>query len=222
MDSFRRRIAAVRDEDWYTLEWAPRREFYRNAFYTLSFNQISGDYVEFGCGTRSLILAYQASRRAGRNCKLWGFDTFDGLPNQRRKEDDHPRWIAGTMKTPIEGLRQSARWYGLREGMDYVLVEGLYERTLKLNQIPCDISLAYVDCDLYSSTREALEFLGPRFKIGMIIAFDDYFCYSSHQVSGERRAAVEVFEKSEEWNFVPYIQFGWFGMSFVVEKRNLL
>jgi hypothetical protein len=44
---------------------------------------------------------------------------------------------------------------------------------------------------MYSSTRTVLSFLESRLKHGMIVAFDDYFCWSSTQISGERRAFVE-------------------------------
>jgi O-methyltransferase len=53
------------------------------------------------------------------------------------------------------------------------------------------VALACVDCDMYSSTRTVLSFLESRLKHGMIVAFDDYFCWSSTQISGERRAFVE-------------------------------
>ena len=51
--------------------------------------------------------------------------------------------------------------------------------------------MAYIDCNLYSSTVTVLEFLAPRLKHGMIVAFDDYFCWSPTQVSGERFALHE-------------------------------
>ena len=56
----------------------------------------------------------------------------------------------------------------------------------------------------------------------MIIAFDDYFCWSATQVSGERRAMLEFFGGHEKWQLVPFIQFGWHGQSFVVEDKALL
>ena len=87
---------------------------------------------------------------------------------------------------------------------------------------PANIALAYVDCDLYSSTMSVLEFLEPRLKHGMIVAFDDYFCWSSGQLSGERRAMLEVFDAHARWHLEPYVQFGWHGQSFVVENRELL
>jgi hypothetical protein len=54
----------------------------------------------------------------------------------------------------------------------------------------------------------------------MILAFDDYYCYSQTQPSGERLAAAECFAGDPVWRLLPYVQFGWHGMSFVVEARN--
>ena len=61
------------------------------------------------------------------------------------------------------------------------------------------------------------KFLLPRLKHGMIIAYDDYFCWSATQLSGERRAQLEFFSRDPRWELVPFIQFGWHGQSFVVE-----
>ena len=59
---------------------------------------------------------------------------------------------------------------------------------------PANIALAFIDCDMYSSTRSVLGFLMPRLKHGMIIAFDDYFCWIRRpQPSGERRAMLDFF-----------------------------
>ena len=69
--------------------------------------------------------------------------------------------------------------------------------------------------------KPSLEFLMPRLKHGMIIAFDDYYCWSSTQVSGERKASSEFFQDNEYWALLPFVQYGWGGMSFVVEDRKL-
>src|SRR3990172_686053 len=59
----------------------PVREFYFRAFKALSVNQISGDYAEFGVyRAGKWTLAYRYSRLVGYPCKLWGFDSFEGLP----------------------------------------------------------------------------------------------------------------------------------------------
>ena len=203
-----------------------RQEFFMRAFYALSFNKIDGDYVEFGChGGVTFALAYHASRRIGYRCKLWGFDSFLGLPAQKVPEDEHPRWIQGTMHTELNDFHNICRKNDIPRSA-YEVVPGYYDETLVSQDssvnLPLNICMAYVDCDLYSSALAVLRFLLPRLKHGMILAFDDYYCWSSTQVSGERRACTEVFANNVDWRLVPYIQYGWHGMSFVTEKKRLL
>jgi hypothetical protein len=52
----------------------------------------------------------------------------------------------------------------------------------------------------------------------MILAFDDYYCYSSTRPSGERLAFEEFVSRNPRWQFLPYVQFGWHGLSFIVES----
>jgi hypothetical protein len=56
----------------------------------------------------------------------------------------------------------------------------------------------------------------------MIIAFDDYYCWSPTQLSGERAAAHEFLRDHPQWNFYPYKEIHWAGCSFVVENADLL
>jgi O-methyltransferase len=204
-----------------------RREFMRRAFTAFSFNGISGDYAEFGCcGGMTFKLAYQESRKRGFNCKLWAFDSFCGLPPQVVPEDQHPNWIEGTMKTSLEGFTAICRKNLIPES-EYCIVAGFYRDTIGTIEprdphFPVDISLAYIDCDLYSSTKIVLNFLSGRLKHGMIVALDDYFCYSRTALSGERKALMEYSSTDQRFHFSPYIQFGWHGMSFIVEDKNLL
>ena len=68
-----------------------RKEFFYNAFKLLKFNEIDGDYVEFGCcGAMTFALAHHENVRHGNNAKLWAFDSFQGLPEQKSSKDSHP------------------------------------------------------------------------------------------------------------------------------------
>jgi hypothetical protein len=71
---------------------------------------------------------------------------------------------------------------------------------------------------MYMSTVSVLEFLAPRLKHGMIVAFDDYFCYSPKHVSGERAALHEFLEANPEWTFCRYKDVHWGGVSYIVER----
>ena len=80
----------------------------------------------------------------------------------------------------------------------------------------------YVDCNMYSSTVTAFEFLAPRLKHGMIVAFDDYFLWSPTEVSGERSALDEFLVANPQWHFERYKDVHYAGLSFVVERADLL
>lgn len=217
------RLKLRREHYWFERDC--RQEFFRRAFVALGFNKIDGDYMEFGChGGMTFNLAYHESRRVGNQCLLWGVDSFLGLPDQEGEEDEHPAWIAGTMHTGLDEFHFLCRYNGIPREV-YRVIPGYYDQTLSdgasEQELPNNICLAYIDCDLYSSTVTVLNFLRPRLKHGMILAFDDYYCWSNTQVSGERRALMEFLSDNVDWRLVPYVQYGWNGMSFVVERRNM-
>jgi hypothetical protein len=210
--------------DTYVRERLYRQQFFFNAFKALRFNGIVGDYAEFGSwGGKTFALAYQESRRHGHGARLWAFDSFRGFP-EPGAADEHPEWSEGKMAISLEEFHAVCAGNGIpREA--YSVVPGFYEETLARmspGDEPADIALAYVDCDLYSSTRTVLDFLRPRLKHGMIVAFDDWFCWSATQLSGERKAMLELAAADDRWEWAPYVQYGWHGQSFVIESRELL
>lgn len=214
------RVAVPYLFELYRRERLVRQEFFYNAFKALRFNGIDGDYAEFGSwGGMTFALAYQESRRHGHRAKLWAFDSFEGLPSPQGDADEHPEWQRGKMATNVEEFHAICARNGIPRDV-YTAVPGFYDDTLPQQVEPADIALAYVDCDLYSSTKTVLDFLRPRLKHGMIVAFDDYFCWSATQLSGERRALLEVVDADGSWTWLPYVQYGWAGQSFVLEARQ--
>jgi O-methyltransferase len=217
-------LARTRREHWY-LENASRQEFFRRAFLALAFNEIAGDYAEFGCWSgNTFSMAFHESRRAGLSCKLWAFDSFHGLPSSSIPEDQHPKWTGGALRMSLEEFHTTAKLHGIPTSV-YEVIPGYYDTTLAPGapnkNMPSKISLAYIDCDLYSSTMSVLRFLLPYLKNGMILAFDDYFCYAKDGIPGEKRACNETFDANPKWRLVPYIQYGWSGLSFLVESKQL-
>jgi hypothetical protein len=208
-------------ENMRSREKLDRQELFYNAFKALTFNAIDGDYVEFGChGCMTFPLAYHEAMRHGHKARLWAFDSFQGLPPAAGEEDEHPGWRPSKMATSIEEFHRRCRRKGVPRNA-YEIVAGFYDETLPIKaatDAPANVCFAFVDCDMYSSTKSVLEFLKPRLKHGMIIAFDDYYCWSPNQLSGERRAMLEIFKESGPFRLVPYLQFGWHGASFFVEN----
>ncbi len=201
----------------------PKREFFIYAFHLLDFNRIPGDYCEFGCNEAvTFRMAYQGLHRTGDplSRRMWAFDSFAGLPAPRSAADSHPRWVAGDLSTSLEDFRRLCDAGGIpRE--KYTCVPGFYADTLPDATEPEKVAFAHIDCDMHSSAAEALDWLSSRMQNGMIVAFDDYFCASTDQLSGERRALMEFQSEHQRWRFVPYSQYWWAAQSFLIEDREL-
>ena len=199
--------------------------FFRDAFVSLWVNGISGDYVEFGSwGAATLRVAYEESRDAHVPRHLWAFDSFEGLPPATDARDEHPGWSSGGPgQGGVEEFHKACAAQGIPRDA-YTAVAGYYEDSLPAigAGAPTDIALAYVDCNMYSSTVSVLRFLAPRLKHGMILAFDDYFCWSPENVSAERSAFYEFTVAHPEWHFERFHDVHRAGISYVVERADRL
>ncbi len=212
-------------QDTSHFERVERATFFRLAFRSLAFNGIVGDYAEFGCcGAQTFALAHSEIGRNALACHMWAFDSFEGLPPQSDGRDAHPMWVGGDMAISVDLFQQICDAHRIKRDA-YTMVPGYFSRTLGTEADgarPDQIALAYIDCDLYSSTLDVLTFLAPRLRHGMILAFDDYYCWSDARISGERLALIELAEARPDLIFTPYLSFGWHGQSFVVEAADQL
>jgi O-methyltransferase len=202
-----------------------RRRFFWDAFVALEINKISGDYVEFGSyGGNSLSLAYEAISEIGNARHLWAFDSFDSLPEITDPRDERWRNNFGLNQGGVENFYADCDRQGVPRDA-YTAVVGYFSDTLpRLGAAgaPADIALVYVDCNMYTSTVSVFEFLAPRLKHGMIIAFDDYFLWTATEVSGERSALDEFLVANPQWHFERYKEVHYAGTSFVVENADLV
>ena len=216
---------------WATFTFSPmmtayvdREVFFSRAIFLLSTNGIGGDYVEFGCHSgQTFAMAWSEIRRHRRASHLWAFDSFQGMPNKQCNADEHPEWIGGTMATSLEQFRKICARNRIPPNR-YSAIKGFYCDTLSSISHswpapPTTIALAYVDCDMYSSTMDVLNFLEPRLRHGIILAFDDYFNCSATEQAGEQRAFAEFQQRTSQWDFMPYMNIGGIGMSFIVQKN---
>lgn len=200
-------------------------EFFFDAWVNLAVNGITGEYVEFGSwGGNTMNQAYLAMERAGVARHMWAFDSFEGLPEASDPRDEHPGWQPGS----AAGQGGVGEFYAAcdRHGIPrdaYTAVEGYFDSTLPrigLDEAPNDIAVAYIDCNMYTSAVTVLDFLAPRLKHGMIVAFDDYFCWSPTLVSAERSAFAEFSASLPQWHFERYKDVHRAGVSFVVEHAD--
>lgn len=200
-------------------------DFFWDAFVALQVNGITGAYAEFGCHSGgSFQAAYHTIARLAPERHMWAFDSWQALPDDHPR-DAHPGWPLGVGGAGgVDTFHAACERNGVPRAA-YTTVEGYYNDTLPplaSAGAPTDIALAYIDCDLYSSTVTVLEFLEPRLKHGMIVAFDDWFCWSPTEPSGERVALEEFLLRYPEWRFYRYRNIHWGGLAFVVERADSL
>lgn len=159
-----------------------------------------GDYLEFGVyqGT-SLLCFYEAAQLCGiDDMRLFGFDSFEGLPLHARM-DDGGIWFPGQFKSSYDYTTA----YLSSKGVDrerVFLVKGWFQDTLTEDFIVDydvqRVSIIMIDCDMYSSAKEALEFCIPLIQDQAIIFFDDWFSSRLDERNmGEKRAFAEILEK---------------------------
>jgi O-methyltransferase len=202
-------------------EMRDRHDFMAKAFSAISVNGIEGDYLEFGVAHgKTMWAAWRASRTLGLHPRLWAFDSFVGLPEPTSEVDTgHPSWQKGRYAVTQDRFRTNLQSMGVAD--DVHVVPGFFSDTLipeNRGTLPTSVALAYVDCDMYASTVDVLDYLRDIVTTGSIVAFDDWFCWSPTGRSGEQIALEEMMQSCPELQFNSYIPIGWHGMSFFVTR----
>lgn len=131
-----------------------------------------GTWVEFGVMTGTSLKRMVTEK--GR-AKVWGFDSFDGLPEYWREP-----FPAGSFQ-----MNQIPKIDGAH------LVTGLFDDVLRAWRPDTPIHFVHIDCDLYTSARAALMHAVPLFGEKTIVVFDELLEYQSFE-RHELRALYEV------------------------------
>ncbi|MBX4212077.1 TylF/MycF family methyltransferase [Candidatus Pacearchaeota archaeon] len=174
---------------------------------------VKGDYLEFGVyeGT-SLKGAATYWRKIGKTpMKFYGFDSFEGMKPE--KGDEHPFYTSFDFSTKFSVIRNR-----FKEFPEVKLVKGFFQETLKKGAKAHGISKAAIvmmDCDLYSSSKEAFNFLKPIIGKGTVLILDDYFNYAGDKKKGVR-AAFEEFTKTQKITYEEITRYGVGGIVFVI------
>jgi hypothetical protein len=128
---------------------------------------------------------------------FWGFDSFEGLPEQWTIESKRGAFDVGGK---LPAVRKNVS-----------LVKGFYSETLPkfcVEHPAGTVAFLHVDCDLYSSTKEILENLGDRFRAGTVIVFDEYYNYPDW-LWHEYKAWLEfVEERGVKFTYFGFIRIG--------------
>jgi len=144
-----------------------------NLFLILKYGikNLDGDIIEFGSyrGGSAIFLA-AAARALGLRTTVYALDTFEGMPSANSTLDFHHE--KNFQHVSFEELLEYQKKCGLT---NLVFVKGRFEETARsLLQTSRKIILAHIDCDLYESTKYAIDVTLPHFHpSGGYLVFDD-------------------------------------------------
>lgn len=185
---------------------------------------VKGDYFEFGVYRgRSLLYAYEEiSRSRGADRQLFGFDSFQGLPEPSADEGTE-KFRRGQYS--CSRLDVAKRLLDEQVDLSRVhLIEGFFQETLT-SSLYRELSvqaaaIVWIDCDLYESTIAVLGFIEPLLQNGTILCFDDWYSYGTDPRKGEMRAVHEWLDGEVSINLTHYRNFGLSGSAFVTSRAS--
>lgn len=205
----------------------------------VAWNQIEGDYLEFGVYRgESLAVAYHALRRHRREHsasgfdspeykgwqanppRFFAFDSFEGLPSG--SVERHVDYFPGAYGCSEAEFKANIA----RQGVDLtrvVTVPGFFDRSLnqetKRKYGLKKAALVMIDCDLYESTVPVLEFLTDLVGQGTILIFHDWFRFKGRPDCGEQRACREWLARNPQLELIEYWREGPQPVSFLVNLK---
>lgn len=180
-------VAIVRSVQGFTMTGPEKLFALCAAVRNLVANQISGAIVECGVWKGgSLMAAARTLLDLGvTDRQLYGFDTFEGMPEPSEEDVDiagvsaleewrrfhHSRFNAPA-RAGLDEVRSALASTGYPEG-NLHLIKGKVEDTIPAHS-PEEIALLRLDTDYYESTRHELLHLYPRVAAGGVVIIDDY------------------------------------------------
>ena len=206
-----------------------------------AWNQIEGDYLEFGVfrgdSLAAAFLAMESERQqvirhaesaTDDDYQRWqksppryfAFDSFEGLPPgvAARQVD----YAAGSYSASESFFRSNIA----QQGVDLsrvISVPGFYDQSLtpevkKKHELK-QAALVMIDCDLYESTVPVLDFLTSIVGQGTILIFHDWFRFKGSPKHGEQRACLEWLERNPHLELIEYWKEGPQAMAFLVNLK---
>lgn len=184
--------------------------------------EVKGDIAEFGTasGTTASFIAQALASYQLKPFETFGkkifylFDSFQGLPaitDSSDKDMQHVKsgvWSEGACKDLSKEQLQKLVCKSLPS--DQVSIhEGWFKDTLPNIPPKTQFSMLHLDCDLYQSTLDVLDYCLSNRLIsqGAIVCFDDWNCNFASNYHGQRKVWREMIEKFE----IEYSDCGMYG-----------
>jgi O-methyltransferase len=189
-------------------------------------NERLGDYLEFGvyAGSSLATMFWLLKDLGAEHVRLFGFDSFEGFPDVVATDDEGVWGRSGDYRSDYEWTVEFLNTRRV-DWNKITLVKGWFSETLNSGLLDkhniSNVSIALIDCDLYSSAKKALDFCAPLIRKETVIVFDDWH-YSglAERNLGEKRAFDEFLRENPHLSAQKFENYGRNSEAFLV--RNCL
>lgn len=185
------------------------------------------DYCEFGLfkGFSFWKAQEQAHKHGWSNTRFFGFDSFAGLPEiEAPDRTAHGEFRQGQYECTKQDVVDNLERAGGIDWSRTFLIKGFFKDTLLPSVVTQygikRVGVAMIDCDLYTSTAEVLQFLGLLIDDGTVLVMDDWNSYDRDDSRGQRRAMREFLARRPDLSLEPLLQYGHNSEAFVVRRRS--
>jgi O-methyltransferase len=202
-------------------------EFYKRAFDFITDNEITGDYLEFGCHrARTFRMAInEALHHSLMTTRFIAFDSFCGMPDDISSVPLN-RWARGNLVTSEDDFKQLVATTGIDQSR-VITCPGYFANSLSptlardLSAKSVTAAIVCIDCDLYESAKPIFKFLPSFLQEGTVVYIDDYYTgYKGNPSKGVAGAFNEFQAVETNWAFNEYLTIGAFGKSFIAYMRR--
>ena len=150
------------------------------------YQKIKGDIIECGVWRGGSLKAMEHAVIDAHSTKhIYGLDTFEGHPYTDEGTAHIKGHLSDTDYEKVSHQFPQPTPVKLKKGLFADTFPSLKKKTF---------CFAHLDCDLYQSYKECIEFIYPRMETGGIIYFDDY---NSPSAKRSNKAIHEYFKKNE-------------------------
>lgn len=163
----------------------------------LNEEKVPGAVVEFGVAAGSWLKdVLDHMDQKGALGEVYGFDSFEGLPEPDKKNDGDA-WQKGQYAHSLESVQKVLK---LSERKHLHLLKGWFSDSFKTPAARDikEICFAKIDCDLYGPAVECLDFITGRLSDGAVLMFDDWPYLAT---LGETKAFMEWVPRVPQYRF---------------------
>jgi len=184
----------------------------------LDARRISGDVCEFGTlfGDIPLHAHYLFSRKHGgaQRRQISIFDSFAGLPSHILQSES-TAFQEGDLANSLKSYLRRFKKYKVGKGVE--VFPGWFQDTLANCDPERRIALAWIDADLFSSTKTVLSFLKCSLVDQALVVVDDYWATKPSK-GGPGLALDEWTRSAVDFTLLPWRSFHWAGEIFVFNR----